>query len=277
MANRFDPGYVTPPFDSLCENYPDELVYPARDFRVEWGPIFHRGRLDGTARILVLGQDPAAQETVARRILVGTAGHRAQGFLAKLGIDRSYVMINTFLYSVYGQWGGQRHKDDAAIAAYRHRWLDALLVGTEVRAVVALGGLADHAWTLWKATPAGAGVSVAYAPITHPTYPESGSNGNSAKRAELTKELLAGWNVGLEALKGALPEPDAGRPLVLYGETFAPSDLVDIPAEDLPAGLPPWMRQSEGWAVRTGSTAPAKRRTLKVTVPVEFVPTEVVP
>jgi uncharacterized protein (DUF427 family) len=41
---------------------------------VEWGPVFHRGRLDGTARVLVIGQDPAAHEAVARRIPV-TAFH----------------------------------------------------------------------------------------------------------------------------------------------------------------------------------------------------------
>ena len=54
-------------------------------FRVEWGPLFHRGRLDGTARLLVIGQDPAQSEAVVRRILVGEAGHRTQGLMAKLG------------------------------------------------------------------------------------------------------------------------------------------------------------------------------------------------
>ena len=57
------------------------------------GPIFHRGRFDGSARVLVIGQYPAASEDITRRILVGAAGHRIQGFLAKPGIDHSYVMI----------------------------------------------------------------------------------------------------------------------------------------------------------------------------------------
>ena len=82
--------------------YPDASVYPPGQFRVEWGPIFHRGRLDGSARILVIGQDPAQHETIVRRVLVGEAGRRLQGFLTKLGITRSYAIINTFLYSVYG-------------------------------------------------------------------------------------------------------------------------------------------------------------------------------
>ena len=67
--------------------------------------------------MVVIGQDPAQHEAVTRRILVGAAGQRLQGFLAKLGITTSYVMVNTFLYSVYGQGGGERHADDPAIAA----------------------------------------------------------------------------------------------------------------------------------------------------------------
>src|SRR5664279_5847268 len=102
----FDPGYVRRPYISLVETYPGDDVYPPDSFRTEWGPIFHRGRLDGSARILLIGQDPATHEDVARRILVGEAGQRIQGFLDKLGITTSYVFVNTFLYSVYGQAGG---------------------------------------------------------------------------------------------------------------------------------------------------------------------------
>src|ERR671919_314137 len=116
MTHLFDPGYGRKPFSTLVANYPGSDVYPPKDFRVEWGPIFHRGRLDGSARVVVIGQDPGAHESIARRILVGEAGQRVQGFLAKLGIEKSYVLVNAFLYSVYGQGGGQRHKDASAIA-----------------------------------------------------------------------------------------------------------------------------------------------------------------
>ena len=170
-GHDFDPGYGQEPFRSLCADYPGEEVYPAADFRVEWGPVFHRGRLDGSARVVVIGQDPAQHEAITRRILVGAAGQRIQGFLAKLGIEVGYVMVNAFLYSVYGQGGGERHADNPAIAAYRNRWLDALLVGTGVEAVVALGRLADRAFQAWKATPAGQGIEVAYQRITHPHRP----------------------------------------------------------------------------------------------------------
>ena len=62
MTIDFDPGYTKDPWASLVRDYPDETVYPLKDFRVEWGPIFHRGRLDGTAKVLIVGQDPAAHE-----------------------------------------------------------------------------------------------------------------------------------------------------------------------------------------------------------------------
>src|SRR4051794_9959424 len=149
-SHPFDPGPVAEPYLSLARDYPGTDVYPSDAFRTEWGPIFHRGRLDGTARLLVIGQDPAASESIARRILVGEAGHRTQGLMAKLGFDRSYVMVNTFLYSVFGQFSGNEHKDDREIVKYRNRWLDAVVAANPIEAVLALGGLADGAWTKFK-------------------------------------------------------------------------------------------------------------------------------
>lgn len=76
IAQDFDPGYGTEPFATLATSFPANASdeYPAADFRTEWGPIFHRGRLDGSARILAIGQDPGSTENVLRRILVGEAG-----------------------------------------------------------------------------------------------------------------------------------------------------------------------------------------------------------
>jgi hypothetical protein len=72
-STPFDPAYGDDPWRTLVETYPGADVYPPADFRTEWGPIFHRGRLDGSARVLVIGQDPSAHESIARRILVGEA------------------------------------------------------------------------------------------------------------------------------------------------------------------------------------------------------------
>jgi hypothetical protein len=271
MTHPFDPGYGAEPFRTLCEDYPGGDVYPPADFRVEWGPIFHRGRLDGSARVLAIGQDPAQHETIVRRILVGEAGERIQGFLAKLGIDRSYVMINTFLYSVYGQVSA-KYKKDPGILRYRHRWLDALVVGQQLEAVVALGDLAGTAWEAWKATPQGQTVSLAYANITHPTRPESSSKGDKTKLAEATKAMLQNWNSALQALKPAITHHDTPRSLVLYGEKFQPGDRVHVPEFDLPAGLPSWMRERDNWARRLGDEVKEKRGNITITVPKNLLP-----
>jgi hypothetical protein len=266
VPHEFDPGPVAEPFASLVREYPGTDVYPAASFRVEWGPIFHRGRLDGSARLLVIGQDPAASEAIVRRILVGAAGHRTQGLMAKLGIDRSYLLVNTFLYSVYGQSGGEQHASDAGIAAYRNRWLDAVFAANQIEAVLALGHLADGAWQAWRKTANGKAHSPPYEHVTHPTEPDSSSGGDPTKLAEATKAMLLNWNEALGRLH-PLAHPDRQAPLVPYGASFRPAELVAIPELDVPAGLPEWMRSPQAWAARVGADAAAKRRNITITIP----------
>ena len=267
MAFPFDRGYVDEPFVSLVAECPGAETYPPADFRVEWGPIFHRGRLDGTARVVVIGQDPGAHEAIVRRILVGEAGQRLQGFLARLGIVRSYTLINAFAYSVYGQFGGERHRDDAAIAAYRNRWLDALLVGTGVEVVIALGGLADSAFAAWQVTPAGVASGLPCRRIFHPTYPEGAARGGKVTRKAAMSQMLTDWNQALDELRPRITSPDVAQPTDHYGDGLLPADLAPISAEDLPAGLPAWMRSLDAWASRQGQTPEDKRATLVVEVP----------
>ena len=272
MSHEFDPGYCAEPYRSLVADYPDETIYPTADFRAEWGPVFHRGRLDGSARVLILGQDPAQHETIARRILVGEAGQRIQGFLAKLGIDRSYVMINSFLYAVYGQGGGDRHRDDPSIASYRHRWIDGILANNTIEAVIALGQLADRAWQTYKKTSAGKSFQGVYAHITHPTQPEGSSRRDRTKYRAAVTAMLQNWNHALSHLHPAIQQPDQVVALAPYGSAFALGDDVDIPEIDMPAGSPVWMRSLKSWAMRTGASAIVKRATITVTIPKEFRP-----
>ncbi len=266
MAHSFDPGCFQEPFKTLAEDFPEGDVYPSSQFRIEWGPVFHRGRLDGSARVLVIGQDPAQHETVIRRILVGEAGRRIQGFLAKLGIIRSYVLVNTFLYSVYGSAKASTRRDPRLIA-YRNRWIDALLVGTQVEAVISLGTLADEAWGFWKSTPAGLASSVVHTAITHPTQPESSSKNDKVKLAAATAKMLQNWNAGLQLLSPAITHSDEARPLVPYGSAWADGDRLPMQEMDFPAGLPSWMHENDGWAKRAGKDDLAKRRNITITVP----------
>lgn len=259
MTTDFDPGYVKAPFRDLVRRYPGVEAFPAEQFRVEWGPIFHRGRLDGSARILVIGQDPAAHEAIARRILVGEAGQRVQGALAKLGITKSYVMVNAFLYSVIGAGGKPSNVKKKPIADYRNAWLDALLLGTKVEAVINFGGLAKQSFAIWQTLHPDRALAVAN--VKHPTFPES-----SGQPDDMAK-LLADWNKGLGALSTQLGFRDSPATWVDYGTSLADGDLAPIPAIDMPAGLPEWMRSVDAWASRQEIGMAPKRANIVVTVP----------
>lgn len=89
VTHQHCPGYTTAAFETMVSGFPGVEVYPVEDFRVEWGPIFHRGRLDGSARVLLLGQDPATHEAIGRHILVGVP----RDCSPESGIDNSYVMV----------------------------------------------------------------------------------------------------------------------------------------------------------------------------------------
>jgi hypothetical protein len=265
MEREFDPGYHRRPYRRLVADHPDEAVYPIESFRVEWGPVFHRGRLDGTARVLVIGQDPAAHEAIVRRILVGEAGQRAQGLLARLGIDRSYVYINTFLYSVYGSRGAKL-VDDPAVAGYRNKWIDAIVADQPIEAIITLGQLADSSYRAWRATPKGLASTHAYANGRHPTYPESASRSGTIAKTAAFAELCRSWNAILDELR-PLVTPDVEVPASRYGTTITDDDLAPIPSRDLPPGVPNWMGGLDAWAVRKGATKQLKRASITVTVP----------
>ena len=119
---------------------PPELQLGQGPLPHELGPIYYRGRLDGSAKVIIIGQDPAADENVARRILVGSAGQRVQGFLRKLGINKSYVMVNTFLYGLKGQIDAEAKtiSASATIKNWRNQLLDMLKTG-QTQAVIAFG------------------------------------------------------------------------------------------------------------------------------------------
>lgn len=196
-----------------------------QDFRLDFGPVYYRGRLDGTTRVLVVGQDPAANELVGHRIFVGRSGQRIQGFLRRIGIRRDYLMINTFLYPVFGQFvGGLRQlSQDPAIQGYRNQLLDRIRDESALEAVIAVGSAGKDAVDRW---PGAAGLHVQH--ITHPS-------------ARDHAPLLANWNAGLAALRPLVqPEAQAAADPASYGNDFVDADHEPIPRRDLPFGVPEW-------------------------------------
>ena len=182
-------------------------------------------------------------------------------------------MINAFLYSVYGSVRVENRRN-VQLVGYRNRWLDALLLNSQIEAVVALGNHATEAWQMWKDdTPNGRNSHIAFCTITHPTYPESFSKGNRTKLIESTKKMLQNWNRGLEILTEAITHPDEEKkPPVLYGDIFTDGEKPEILPIDYPAGLPPWMRELDGWARRVGKTDIKKRGNITISIPKQYLP-----
>jgi hypothetical protein len=131
--------------------------------------------------------------------------------------------------------------------------------------------LADAAWQTWRATPTGAAFQGVYTPVTHPTQPESSSKGDRTKLNIATAKMLTGWNAALGVLHPVIT-PDVDTPLVPYGDAFLPTELPDVPQEDLPAGSPAWMCGNSDWARRTGVDDQTKRVTITVTIHKAFRP-----
>lgn len=194
------------------------------DFRLDFGPVWYRGRLDGTARILVVGQDPAANELVGHRIFVGTSGQRVQGFLGKLGIRRDYLMLNTFLYPVFGQFSMlEELSRDPQILGFRNALFDRVGERNRLEAVIAVGRAAADA--------VGRCPGLGDTPVRRITHPSALDQA----------ALLANWNDGAAALRQLVaPELDVAPDTTPYGSEWTDADLVPIPRRDLPFGVPAW-------------------------------------
>ncbi|MCM2354831.1 MAG: hypothetical protein NDI63_14520, partial [Pseudobdellovibrio sp.] len=103
-------------------------------FRWEFGPMWYRGRLTPeSVKVFVVGQEGAQDENVSNRAFTGSTGTRTQRFLNHLGIHRSYLFLNTFVYTINGQleddprfkWIEQG--EDSPIVEYRHKLFDNMM------------------------------------------------------------------------------------------------------------------------------------------------------
>jgi uracil-DNA glycosylase len=219
---EFDPGPPT----AIAEQF---AALPSwaehRDlFWYDWGPVFYRGRLDGTARLLSIGSDPGPTERIAGRSLVGDAGQRVQGFLAKLGLTSSYILVNAFPYALHPSrsWQALPLLADPAHQRWRNRLLDEIS-GPSLQAVVAFGVNAREALRQWHSHP-----EVPLIEVPHPSSRDS-------------DELLGRWRDAITQLRQAVtPDDAAGLDLPNYGTEFCEDDYSRIPSADLPFGLPAW-------------------------------------
>ncbi len=234
MAVDFDPG--APPSVAFDKGPPIALarhfaLVPAvapqfrECFWYDWGPVFYRGRLNGTARVMAIASDPGPTERLVGRTLVGDAGQRVQGFLAKLGLTTSYLLVNAFPYAVHPSKVSKALPllKDPDQLAWRNRFYD-LATDSRLEAVVAFGRTAQAALHLWDRAPA-----VPLFEVPHPSAHDAG-------------DLAAGWRTALpEARMAVTPDPDGDQGGPNYGASIDESDYRPIPSADLPYGLPRWV------------------------------------
>jgi uracil-DNA glycosylase len=230
---EFDRG----PSDSLArvfDEVPDLSV--KEDFWFDWGPVFYRGRLDGSARLLCIASDPGPTERIAGRSLVGNAGQRVQGLLAKLGLTRSYVCLNAWAYALHPTRAQteQEKLQEPFQLEWRNRLYDSA-TGSKLEAIIAFGEMAQEALSLWSGRPA-----VKVREVPHPSSRDE-------------KKLLDEWRAAVAELRDVVtPDPDGKNTGPNYGARFSEADYAAIPRRDLPFGAPAflgddaWVRADPG-------------------------------
>lgn len=220
---EYDPG-PPPSFAELFARLPDYKPYKAL-FWSDWGPIFYRGRLDGSARVLCVASDPGPTERVALRTLVGDAGQRVQAFLTRLGLTRSYICFNAFAYALHPTHADETGAvlKDAAHVAWRAELFDAVKT-PHLQAVIAFGEQAQTAVKLWP----GKG-NLVVCEVPHPSSRDS-------------RRLAAGWHAAVEQLRGVVtPDADGDPTIANFGATMTDAHYTPIPRRDLPFGVPDWL------------------------------------
>jgi Uracil DNA glycosylase superfamily len=231
---EFDRG-PSAAFAAFLDRVPDPAV--PDDFWFDWGPVY-RGRLDGSARVMCVASDPGPTERIAGRGLVGNAGRRVQGLLAKLGLTRSCVCLNAWVYAVHpsGAQNEQERLDEPAELAWCNELYDRATSG-KLQAVIAFGGMAQRAVGLWSSRP---GV-----PVSEVAHPSS--------RDET--RLLDEWRAAASELRAIVtPDADGDNGGPSYATGFAEGDYEAIARRDLPFGAPAflgddaWVRAEPGAA-----------------------------
>lgn len=231
------------------------------EFRWHFGPMFYRGRLqDNAVRVLVIGQEGAQDESLSHRSFTGGTGGRMQHVLNHLGVTRSYLFLNTFVYPIFSQYNGllpQLAQDPRSpIARHRGELLDYVLERNDLRLVIAVGRAAKESVATWiethggtadpemlhEADPQRLGAQVKTVGVVHPGGATQ-AGALATIKADFKRAILQVEQWEADA-PGWLPvDPGATRaPAGEYSYSSAP-----IPFRDFPYGT--------NWRLGRGSTS----------------------
>ena len=234
------------------------------EFRWHFGPMFYRGRLaDGGAKVLVIGQEGAQDESLGRRSFVGGTGARMQHFLKHLGITSSYLFLNTFVYPIFGQYDGKEllwlaQNPKSPLVKHRNEILNYVLERHDLRLIVAVGRAAKesvHTWVKSRGGNCPSGkhdvntcVASALGPkvrIVGVVHPGAGGKGGS------TAMIIADFKKALRKIKTWTTSDASWLPVDPGATRGTPDDYkyrsAPIPFRDLPYGVP--------WRVGQGGTS----------------------
>ncbi len=220
-------------------------------FRWHHGPMFYRGRLDASAKVVIIGQEGAQDESLAHRSFTGGTGARMQHFLRFIGFDRSYLFLNSFIYPIFGQYSMDlrplAQDPRSPIAQHRNRIFDKAIIDGDVRLVVAVGTAAKESVVTWIRAHGGSAQSdalhnasmgsipnrVRVVGVLHPGGAAGGSTATIKADFQRAVNRIRGW-VADDA--GWLPaDPGMTRNL----STAYPYSSAAIPYRDFPFGTCP--------------------------------------
>ena len=89
--------------------------------------MFYRGRLTSeSVKVFIVGQEGAQDENLSNRSFTGSTGTRMQKFLNYLGITESYLFMNTFVYTITGQYslyGDDARNEEKKLENKKLKWL----------------------------------------------------------------------------------------------------------------------------------------------------------
>ena len=167
--------------------------------------------------------------------MIGDSGQKTQGFLRKLGLTRSYVLVNAFAVALRPSQkskGLRVLKTNVAIRTARHALYDGLLTD-RVQAIVAFGEMAHVAYDLWAASNS-AVRAIPHLKLAHPAGVDRTGSGHDA--------ALAAWGDAITALRAIVtPDPDGDATEPNFGAYFTELDYARIPRWDLPAVAPAYV------------------------------------
>jgi uracil-DNA glycosylase len=220
-------------------------------FRWHHGPMFYRGRLDGSAKVVIVGQEGAQDESLAHRSFTGGTGARMQHFLRFIGIDRSYLFLNSFIYPIFGQYSMDlrplAQDPRSPITQHRNRIFDKAIIDGDVRLVVAVGTAAKESVVTWIRAHGGSAQldalhnanmgsipnRVRVVGVLHPGGAAGGSTATIKADFQRAVNRIRGW---VADDSGWLPaDPGMARNL----STPYPYSSAAIPFRDFPFGTCP--------------------------------------